>query len=82
MSAASFLAIADLGNLAEIPVFLCIYSDSFETFRVTALNDRAKQWCGDDGIVLGEYEWVHLLYDVRGYGDMSLDVKRYFQRKR
>ena len=82
VSSQSFRAIADLGDRADIPVFLCVYSDDLETFKVSALNGKAKSWCAQDGAVFTEQQWVRLLYDVRGFGDMSLDAKLYFQRKR
>ena len=77
----TFRAIADLGDRADIPVFLCVYSGDLTTYTVTALNDKARQWCPEDNTVFSEYEWVKLLYDVRGYGAITLDVQRRLKRR-
>lgn len=61
----TYQAIIDLGNKAGIPVLACRYSDDFSRYKVVPLNDIAKEFISAPK-ELNEFEWVRLLYKVRG----------------
>jgi len=62
-----------LGNRAGLPVLAVRYADDFSWWRVVPLNQAAKQWVPDRQ-VMGEPDWVRLLYRMRGYESVPDDV--------
>jgi hypothetical protein len=69
----SYRALVDLGNRAGLPVLAVRYADDFSWWRVVPLNQAAKQWVPDRQ-VMGEPDWVRLLYRMRGYESVPDDV--------
>ena len=62
---ASYLALADLGTRAELPVFECRYSCDFTRYNVTPLNAVAKKYLPQIKL-MSEKQWVTFLYFLRG----------------
>lgn len=62
---ASYRALRDLGDRAHLPVFTVRYVADFSLWRVTAVNGLAEKWVPQTA-VMGEEDWVALLYRVRG----------------
>lgn len=69
----SYRALVDLGNRAGLPVLAVRYADDFSWWRVVPLNQAAKQWLPDRQ-VMGELDWVRLLYRMRGYDSVPDDA--------
>ncbi|MBQ3454982.1 MAG: hypothetical protein IJG36_00975 [Synergistaceae bacterium] len=61
----SYQALIKLGNKAGLPVIACRYSDDYTKWRVVPLNAKAAEFVPESKI-LNEYEWVNLLYQIRG----------------
>ena len=61
----SYKALITLGNLADLPVFACRYSNDLLWYKAVALNDKAHEWLPERK-TMTEREWVTLLYDLRG----------------
>ena len=61
----SYLAIADMGERAEIPVFAVRYAHDFTWFRVVPLNFFAKRTLPDRRM-MNERQYVTFLYNLRG----------------
>lgn len=61
----SYQAIIDLGNKASVPVFAVRYADDFVWWRVTPLNQCAKDALAERA-EMSEKEWVTFLYRLRG----------------
>lgn len=69
----SIKAMVSLANASRIPAFLCRYADDYSWFDVHCLNK-----CATDAVMatkarpdaqiyrMTEYEWVQVLYRVRG----------------
>mgnify|MGYP007070314014 CR=1 FL=1 len=55
----------NLGNQAQIPVFLVTHADDFSWFDVRPMNDHAKKHLSES-CVMTETDWVSLLYKIRG----------------
>jgi hypothetical protein len=62
----SYMAIIDLGNKANIPVFACRYASDFSWFKVVPLNSIAKTKINNT-IIMNEHEYISFLYQLRGY---------------
>ncbi len=62
---ASYRALRDLGDRALLPVFTVRYSADFSVWRVTPLNAFAEHWVPEPA-VMGEEDYVSLLYRIRG----------------
>lgn len=61
----TYKALIDLGNRADLPVFVCRYSDDFTRYKAIPLNRIAKKILKDVK-VMSEKEWVSFLYRIRG----------------
>ena len=61
----SYQALIDLGSRAELPVIGCRYNDDYSLWRAVPLNDKAREFLPERK-TLSEYEWVSLLYKIRG----------------
>ena len=61
----TYRAMIDLGNRAGIPVFGVRYADDWSWWRVTPLNDLAKNWLPKQ-TQMNEEGWISLLYRIRG----------------
>lgn len=61
----SYLALCDLGNRADLPVFAARYAHDFSWFRVVPLNPRAK-CIMPTRRMMTERQFVTLLYNLRG----------------
>jgi hypothetical protein len=61
----SYLALTDLGNRAELPVFAVRYAHNFAWFRVVPLNAFAKRILPERKMMT-ERQFVTLLYNLRG----------------
>jgi hypothetical protein len=68
----TYQALIDLGNRAEVPVFGARYASDFSWWRITPLNNKAKEWIAGQE-TMSEKEWVTFLYKIRGY-DLPEDV--------
>ena len=62
----SYQALIDLGNRADLPVFVCRYASDFAWWNVIPLNNVAKQKL-PSRTRMSEQEWVKFLYNLRGY---------------
>ena len=62
----TYQAMIDLGNRAGIPVIACRYADDFSSWKVTPLNDKAKEYIPTRK-EMKEPDFVSLLYRLRGY---------------
>lgn len=58
-------AMVDLGNRANIPVFITFYAKDFSWFYPVPVNKLAGQYFPENKIIT-EREWVILLYRMRG----------------
>jgi len=61
----SYLALSDLGNKADLPVFAVRYAHDFSWFRVVPLNGNAKKILPNRRM-MSERQYVTLLYNLRG----------------
>lgn len=61
----SYLALVELGNRAQIPVFVVRYSQTFQWFRVVPLNSEAKRIL-PERVEINERLYVTWLYNIRG----------------
>ena len=61
----TYRALIDLGNRAGIPVFGVRYAADWTWWRVTPLNDFARQHQAAQA-TLTEEQWVGLLFRIRG----------------
>lgn len=61
---ANLLALIDLGNKANIPVFFCRYWKDYSKFRIVPLNNIAKTILSAKQ-ELTEYGFVKFLYEMR-----------------
>lgn len=59
-------ALKKLADKAEIPFFICRYSDDFKKYRVIPLNEYAKKFLSHT-FDMNEYDYVYLLYTIRGH---------------
>lgn len=62
----TYQAMIDLGNRAGIPVFAVRYADDFSWWRVTPLNQVAKEKL-PERVEWTEWDWIKFLYHLRGY---------------
>lgn len=62
----TYQAMIDLGTRAGIPVIACRYADDFSLWKVTPLNDKAKEYIPTRE-EMKESDFVSLLYRLRGY---------------
>ena len=68
-------ALIDMGDRADLPVFLVRYAGDFSLWQVQPLNAHARRWLPED-LAMSEREWVELLHRIRGYAlpeDWSAD---------
>lgn len=72
----TYQAMIDLGNRAQIPVIAVRYADDYSWWRVTPLNNYAKQYISRR-TEMTEIEYVTLLYKIRGY-DLPQQFKNGF----
>jgi|SRR5882672_3406283 len=61
----SYRAISRLGTTAGLPVFAVRYASDFSWWKVTALNEKAKEWAAMTA-ELTEDDYIRFLYSVRG----------------
>lgn len=61
----SYMALTDLGNRAEVPIFGVRYAHDFSWFRVVPLNHYAKLKLPERKM-MNERQYVTLLYNLRG----------------
>ncbi len=61
----TYLAMASLGDAAEVPVFATRYSTDFTVWKVTPLNRVAKKILPERQ-QMSERQWVTFLYNLRG----------------
>lgn len=61
----SMRAIADLGNRAMVPFFVCRYSGDFSRWTIEGVNTLGKTLWPQPKTV-SEYEWVAFLCQIRG----------------
>jgi len=78
---ASYRALCDLGNKANLPVFGVRYASDFSWWRVTALNAEAGKYLKENPTEMSETEWVKLLYATRQRG-LPDDVRRSIENSR
>lgn len=62
----SIRALTDLGNKANIPVYVARYKDDFSSYDVMALNDLGVKKLGHTSLVLTENDYVRFLHYLRG----------------
>lgn len=62
----SYLALADLGNRANIPAFAVRYAKDFSWWLAVPLNALAKKVIPSRRR-MSEAEWIQLLYRIRGH---------------
>jgi len=65
IATASLDAVRRLGDRAELPAFLSIYSDDLKFWTITPLNGHARHYVERE-TTLSEAEWVALNHDIRG----------------
>lgn len=58
-------ALQDLSDRAGLPALVVRYADDFSLFRVTPLNELAREWVSER-TTMTEQEYVALLYRIRG----------------
>jgi len=75
----TYRAMRDLADRAAIPLFACRYSDDFEWFRVTPLNNHATSHLGDT-TTMTEAGWIIFMHRVRGR-DMSMEEAKHLIEK-
>lgn len=61
----SYLALSDLGNKANVPVFAVRYAHNFSWFRLVPLNFVAKKLIPVRRM-MNERQFVTFLYNLRG----------------
>jgi hypothetical protein len=61
----SYKALVGLGNKAELPVFVCRYTDDLKKYTAVPLNEHASIYL-PKRTEMSEEEWVELLYKFRG----------------
>lgn len=61
----SFIALTQLGNRAQLPVFVVRYAQDFSWWRIVPLNAFAKKIC-PERIEVDEKTFVFWLYELRG----------------
>lgn len=60
--------LAALGDLARLPTFMAVYWPETYAVRLWPLNSSARRWL-DEPSDVSEYEFVRLLYRLRGLED-------------
>lgn len=61
----SYLALTELGNRADLPVFVVRYAQDFSWWRVVPLNPKAKMIL-PERVEINERLYVTWLYNIRG----------------
>lgn len=61
----AFIALAQLGDVAQLPVFVVRYAQNFSWWKVTSLNEVAKKMFPERQDMT-EKEFVTFLYQLRG----------------
>jgi len=64
-TSASFKALINLGDRANLPVFACRYAADFSWWKVIPLNIKAKDMLSKR-TKMTEQEYVEFLYELRG----------------
>lgn len=64
----SYVALADLGNRADLPAFCVRYAQDFSWWTVIPLNGVAKKMV-PDRITVDEKTFVRFLYQLRGISE-------------
>ena len=64
---AAYRTLVNLGNRAALPVFAVRYADDFSWWRVTPLNDKAKEILKKQ-TTLTEQQFVKMLFYLRFFG--------------